>query len=324
MQNRISVIVPVYNVEHYLEQCVESILSQKCDDLEVLLIDDGSTDDSGRICDEYSLKDSRIKVIHQTNCGAAAAKNVGLRAATGEFLTFVDSDDYLEPDAYPHLLKLMREYNADVVRGAFRDIYTTHETPQNQDHARSFMTGVEFLRRFTTDWTCSLLWDKLYRREIFDGIFFEEGHKIDDEYFTYRGIINARCVVCDDRIVYNYRKRASSVMFSDASENQILIDRIDYLDKRRRRIQQEVPALAKEFDLHFLEMMIILSHDSCCSAGSIQRIRLALNGYFKEAGHTPPPATLWSGLWKVRYTPVKRLVAARDTSTSQTSENYFA
>lgn len=324
MQDRISVIVPVYNVAHYLEQCVESILAQKCNDLEVILIDDGSTDGSGALCDELAAKDARIHIIHQKNAGAAAAKNAGLRAATGEYLTFVDSDDYLEPDAYPHLLKLIREYSADVVRGAFRNVYMTHETLQNQDCARTCVTGTDFLRRFTTDWTCSLLWDKLYRREIFEGIFFEEGHKIDDEYFTYRGIINAKRVVCDNRIVYNYRKRASSVMVSDASGNQILLDRIDCLSKRRSRIRQEVPALAKEFDLHFLEMMVILSHDSCCSAGSIQRIRLALNGYFKEAGHTRPPVALWSSLWKVRYAPVERLVAARDTITPQTSEDYFA
>lgn len=324
MQDRISVIVPVYNVVRYLEQCVESILAQKCSDLEVILIDDGSTDGSGALCDDLSRKDNRIRVIHQKNCGAAAAKNAGLRAATGEFLTFADSDDYLEPDAYPYMLELIRQYNADVVQGAFRNVYTTHETTQNDNRARNCMTGIEFLRRFTTDWTCGLLWDKLYRRKLFDRIFFEEGHKIDDEYFTYRGIIRAKCVVCDDRIVYNYRKRASGVMFSAASGNQILLDRIDYLDKRRRRIRQEVPALAKEFDLHFLEMMIILSRDSCCSADSIQRIRLALNEYFKETGHTRPPVVLWKGLCRVRYAPVERLTAARDTGKTSISEDFFA
>lgn len=324
MQNRISVIVPVYNVVHYLEQCVESILSQKCNDLEVILIDDGSTDGSGALCDELARKDARIHVIHQENAGAAAAKNAGLRVATGEYLAFVDSDDYLEPGAYPYLLKLIQENNADVVRGAFRNIFKTHETLQNNDCPRTCMTGTDFLRRFTTDWTCSLLWDKLYRREIFDGIFFEEGHKIDDEYFTYRGIINAKCVVCDDRIIYNYRKRASSVMISASSGSQILLDRIDCLGRRRSRIHQEVPALAKEFDLHFLEMMIILSHDPYCSDGSIQQIRLALSGYFRETGHSSPPLALWRSLWKVRFAPAEQLVAKRNPVTVQESEDYFA
>ena len=99
MKDVISVIVPVYNVAAYLPECLDSILSQDYDKLEVILIDDGSTDDSGTICDDYARRDSRIRVIHQKNGGAAAAKNAGLRAATGEYLSFADSDDFLEPGA---------------------------------------------------------------------------------------------------------------------------------------------------------------------------------------------------------------------------------
>lgn len=323
MGDRISVIVPVYNVANYLEQCVQSILAQECDDLEVLLIDDGSTDNSGALCDELAQQDARLRVIHQKNSGAAAAKNAGLRAATGEYLTFVDSDDYLEPGAYPHLLKLLKDYDADVVRGAFRNVYKTRTTLQNADSGRIFLTGADFLRRFTTDWTCSLLWDKLYRRELFEGIFFEEGHKVDDEYFTYRGMINARRVVCDNQVVYNYRKRASSVMVSASSGHQILLDRIDCLRKRRKVIHEKVPALAKDFDLHFLEMMVILSHDSHSTDTSIQLIRMALAEYFREKDHTHPPIQLWIGLWKICYTPAAQLRAKRDPFIPKEPEDYF-
>ena len=99
MEGVISVVVPVYNVADYLPACLDSILSQDYDALEVILIDDGSTDASGAICDDYAARDSRVRVIHQKNGGAAAAKNAGLRAAGGEYLSFVDSDDYLEPGA---------------------------------------------------------------------------------------------------------------------------------------------------------------------------------------------------------------------------------
>lgn len=324
MDNQISVIVPVYNVAPYLRQCVESILAQDCDDMEILLIDDGSTDGSGALCDELARQNAGIRVIHQKNAGAAAAKNAGLRAAAGEFLAFVDSDDYLEPGAYSHMLRLLREYDADVVRCAFRNRFRSHETLQNHDAQRICMTGSEFLGRFTTDWTCSLLWDKLYRRALFDGILFEEGHRIDDEYFTYRGILRAGRVVCDNRIVYNYRKRASSVMISPESGRQILLDRIDFLSKRRCRIRREAPALAKQFDLHFLEMMVILSHDPCCCEESIRRIRLALGAYFAEAGHTRPPLALRPGLWKVRFAPVGKLVAARSPAEPRETADYFA
>ena len=125
MKDVISVIVPVYNVAAYLPECLDSILSQDYDKLEVILIDDGSTDDSGTICDDYARRDSRIRVIHQKNGGAAAAKNAGLRAATGEYLSFADSDDFLEPGAYAYMLAVLKENDADIVRCAFQNRFRT-------------------------------------------------------------------------------------------------------------------------------------------------------------------------------------------------------
>ena len=107
MGDLISVIVPVYNVAMYLPQCLDSILGQDHENLEVILIDDGSRDESGEICDAYARRDSRLRVIHQKNGGAAAAKNAGLRIATGEYLSFVDSDDYLEPNVYGYMLEVL-------------------------------------------------------------------------------------------------------------------------------------------------------------------------------------------------------------------------
>lgn len=210
MNETISVIVPVYNVAAYLPQCLESILNQDYGDLQVLLIDDGSTDDSGAICDQFAAQDSRIQVIHQKNSGAASAKNAGLRAASGKYLSFVDSDDYLEPGVYGFLVKTLEEARADAVQGAFQEVY------QSRTEVRPLkpetLEGFDYLLRFPKDFTCALLWNKLYRRELFNGVFFEEGHKIDDEYFTYQGFLQPRKVVCTDRVIYNYRKRASSVM----------------------------------------------------------------------------------------------------------------
>ena len=115
MKNTISTIIPVYNVSAYLPECMESILSQDYPALETILVDDGSTDDSGRICDAYAQRDSRVRVIHQPNGGAAAAKNADLRAAAGEYLSFVDSDDFLESGAYAHMVQLMEEHRADIL-----------------------------------------------------------------------------------------------------------------------------------------------------------------------------------------------------------------
>lgn len=298
MNDIISIIIPVYNVSSYLPECLNSILSQDYSNLEIILIDDGSTDSSGKICDDYAAQDRRIRVIHQKNSGAAAAKNAGLRIASGKYLSFVDSDDVLEPGAYSHMLQLMHSHAADVVQCSYRDLFPTKTVDHTKDRQQIF-SAQEYLSQFTKDWTCGLLWDKLYLRKLFNGIFFEEGHKIDDEYFTYQGILNARTIACDNHIVYNYRKRRSSVMFSPASGTQILLDRIDYLSKRRINVIRRFPELRKTYDSHFLNMLVILSKDSHRTSNSFQMIRQSLYAYFREKGHTIPELPLWPALIRI-------------------------
>ena len=162
MKDRISVIMPVYNVADYLPQCIESVLNQDHQDLEVILIDDGSRDNSGAICDEYAAKDSRVKVIHQKNGGAASAKNAGLRIATGEYLSFVDSDDYLEPNVYGYMLNVLKCHDADAAQFSFRNVYQTRT--EDELLQPGIVDGKDYLVRFTKDWSCALLWNKLYRR----------------------------------------------------------------------------------------------------------------------------------------------------------------
>ena len=302
MENMISVIVPVYNVAAYLPECLESILDQDYENLEIILIDDGSTDGSSEICDKYAERDLRIKVIHQKNGGAANAKNAGLRIASGEYLSFVDSDDYLEPGAYSHMVGLLQTTGADVVQCAYQDVFRDKSEERIKKPGRSVLNNTEYLSWFTSDWTCGLLWDKLYRRSVFEGIFFEEGHRIDDEYFTYWGIMNSGKICTDDRIIYNYRKRRSSVMRSPASGEQILLDRIDYLSKRRKNVISRFPALRRAFDRHFVEMMVILSRDSRCTKESMARIRKELTAYGKEKGHTPVDWRLWGPVVRIFLT----------------------
>ena len=306
MAGKISVIIPVYNVEGYLLQCLDSVLSQSYADLQIILIDDGSIDRSGEICDAYAAKDSRVVVIHQKNGGAAAAKNAGLRVATGKYLSFVDSDDYLEQDTYAHMIAFLETQQADVIQCAFRDVYVDKSVPHTVLGDQMDFSSTEYLEQFTKDWTCGLLWDKLYVRSIFDGIFFEEGHKIDDEYFTYRGIMNAREIVRDNFVVYNYRKRRSSVMYSPESGKQIIKDRIDYLSKRRVNVIARFPELRKAFDHHFVEMMVILSRDPMATNESNTMIRQQLKAYFKEKTHTPVDIRLWPALLRICIGCVKK------------------
>ena len=307
MNQTISVIVPVFNVAGYLPQCVDSILSQDYGNLEVILIDDGSTDGSGEICDRYAALDSRVRVIHQKNGGAAAAKNAGLRLATGEYLAFADSDDYLEPGAYGFLMKILLENGADAVQGSFREVYRNRA--EEQRISEEILEGYDYLLRFPKDFSCALLWNKLYRRALFDGVFFEEGHKIDDEYFTYQGFLQPRKVVRADRIVYNYRKRASSVMSSPESAERLVLDCLDSAAKRRQRILDTLPQLREPFDENYLDVIWYLSGNEGSTERTLQALKGSLHSYLREKGRTRPPVYLWRGLAKLWLIPVPRLLA---------------
>ena len=305
----ISVIIPVYNVEKYISQCLDSVCNQTYTDLEIILVDDGSTDESGKICDEYAQRDSRIKVIHQSNGGAAAAKNAGLLSATGKYLSFVDSDDFLEPGAYWHMLQIIQEWGADVVQCSYRDVFQDHTVERFLQIEKKVLSETEFLTLFTKDWTCGLMTDKLYERSIFKGIFFETGHKIDDEYFTYQGFLQPRKVVRMDRVVYNYRKRASSVMSSPESAERLVLDCLDSAAKRRQRILDTLPQLREPFDENYLDVIWYLSGNEGSTERTLQALKGSLHSYLREKGRTRPPVYLWRGLAKRWLIPVPRLLA---------------
>lgn len=325
MKNLISVIVPVYNVAAYLPQCLDSILSQEYEALEVILIDDGSTDASGAICDQYAAKDSRIQVIHQKNGGAAAAKNAGLRVAVGEYLSFVDSDDFLEPGAYRYMLETLQECGADAGEFAFRDVYRNRAEEQVLFPERRVLTGLDYLVRFTESYTCALLWNKLYKRSLFDGVFFEEGHKIDDEFFTYQGFLNARKVVCDSRIVYNYRRRASSVMLNPVSRNQIALDRIDAMTKRREKVVGRYPQLRETFDTEYVDALVYMSEYPTNTLESYRMLKKCLADYLRQKGNTFPPKRFWRGLFALWLTPEEKLLKRHcAVQPKEEAGNYFA
>lgn len=306
MNDLISVIMPVYNVEKYLPESIESVLNQDHQNLELILIDDGSPDRSGQICDEYAAKDNRVRVIHQSNGGAAAAKNAGLRVATGTYLSFVDSDDYLQPNVFGYMLKVLQKNDADAVQFSFQDVYRSGVKPQILQPC--VMNEKEYLVRFTKDWTCALLWNKLYRRSLFDGVFFEEGHKIDDEYFTYQGFLEPCKVVFDDTVIYNYRRRASSAMSSPEAGEQRILDSIDSIVKRRHRVIARWPKLRKAFDENYLDAVWYLSENPDSTEKTISVLKGYLKDYFSSWGNSLPPRYLWMRLWRLYRTDTETLL----------------
>lgn len=210
----ISVIVPVYKVETYLPRCVDSILAQTWKNLEIFLVDDGSPDGCGRICDEYAKNDPRIRVIHKENGGLSSARNAGLDVASGDYIGFVDSDDWIEPEMYAEMLALMEKYDARMVCAGRYDVdgETGEKTvglcpAQEEQIDGETMAG----RIFLWDQCDSAAWDKLYRRELFEDIRYPEGKTCEDVPVTYRLALKAQRVALCSRPLYNYYHRSGSI-----------------------------------------------------------------------------------------------------------------
>lgn len=288
MENVISVIIPVYNVQNYLPECLDSVIAQDYEALEIILIDDGSKDDSGKICDDYAAKDSRIKVIHQPNGGAGAAKNTGLRAATGEYLTFLDSDDSLQPGVYRHMMSLMKEYDADVVQCRLQFVFRDRTEVQRMTDGRHEYSVLEYMTIFPWDWTCALMTEKLFKRSLFEGIFFEEGNIIDDEYFTYRGIMNAQKILRDDAVVYNYRQRRSSVMNSPETRVRILKNRMEFQNIRRKTVAAGFPELKKLYYSAYADFLVTLAEHPWHTEETMELLKQEVAAYLKEKDRARP------------------------------------
>lgn len=217
----LSVIIPVYNVEEYLVKCVESILNQTHQALEVILVNDGSRDNSGSICDSLAARDARVKVIHKENGGLSSARNTGIEAATGEYITFVDSDDWIEADAYEHLLNLMEQYQVKLVCGGNYDVdggtgtKTLGLTPAKEE----VITAEEMVRRMFLWQGCdSSACDKIYHRSLLETFRYPEGKVCEDVAVTYKIVLGTDRVALSDKPFYNYYHRPGSITISTAAE----------------------------------------------------------------------------------------------------------
>ena len=274
-QEKISVIVPVFNVEAYLPQCLDALLGQTYRHAEFLLIDDGSTDCSAQICDDYARRDGRVRVLHQKNGGAAHARNAGMALADGACIAFVDSDDMPHPDYLEKLLQQMEDNGADISVCAYQKLFVSRREVQ-----KNLRTGVlsaeEYLGDFIRDWNCGLLWNKLFRRNVLRDVRFEEGHVIDDEFFTYKAVLNAKKVVLCDETLYDYRQRNSGVM-SQGKRERILMDRMEYYPERFELVTKRYPALYTAYLSNFADALITFARESqehpqaCGMARQLQR-----------------------------------------------------
>lgn len=226
----VSVIVPVYNVEEYLPCCVNSLMIQSYTNLEIILVDDGSPDSSGDLCDKYAARDERIKVIHKPNGGLSDARNAGLQIATGEYVTFVDSDDWLVLDAIDKMVKLAQQNRADIVACEYLEWYDGEE---NRNYKKNPASVDKILvlnqREAVLAWLYKRYYGvsacaKLYHRDCMKNIQFPVGRLHEDVGTTYKMFLQAQTVVYIPDKLYYYRQRKGSIVNSEFNER-----RLDYL-----------------------------------------------------------------------------------------------
>lgn len=228
----ISVIVPVYKVEMYLDRCIESIVNQTYKNLEIIIVNDGSPDNCPQLCDDWALKDNRIRVLHQKNSGAGVARNKGLMMCNGQFVSFVDSDDFIHEEFYEHLFSSFTK-DVDIVECEYVEFTSDIPTMEisNNIVLDEYDAENALSKHISDTLFKQVIWNKLYKRHIIEGIFFPEGKLIDDEYWTYQTIGKAKKLIHSNQKLYAYRQQSNSVMHRGYS-----ISRLDALDARKKRI----------------------------------------------------------------------------------------
>lgn len=224
--SKISIIVPIYNVEKYLEKSVNSILNQTYKNLEIILVDDGATDNSGKIADELAKTDSRIKVIHKENGGLSSARNEGMKYVTGDYIAFLDSDDCIIPDFYEYLYNMIEKYNADIAQGCFLRIQDEfiddvnniinkenskieiNEKVLTNKEALKILYGVKeepYIQEV-------VVWNKLYKKEVLKNISFPIGKLHEDEFTTHKIFFNSKKIVISNKYIHGYMQTKNSIM----------------------------------------------------------------------------------------------------------------
>lgn len=252
MEELISVIVPIYNAEKYLNICIQSIVDQTYRNLQIILVDDGSTDLSFEICDNWGEKDSRIKVLHQKNQGAAMAKNQGLDLARGELITFVDSDDCIKKNMYDKLYKLMKNKQCDIVECNYQSfenvILNEQDIIKEKIEICNNIKAMEYL--IDNSKIKPVVWNKLYKRSVINNTRFPKGRYIDDEFWIYKVIDKANKVGIINDKLYFYRQHQDSIM--GRKYNIRRLDAVDAMKERMLYIKKNKPELEDKAALSYI------------------------------------------------------------------------
>ena len=270
-QPLVSIILPVYNAQNHLARCIGSILNQTYKNIELIILNDGSKDHSLPVCEEFRARDSRIVLVDKENSGVSDTRNLGLKLASGKYVQFVDSDDYIDPDFTEHLVTAAEQNNADLVIAPYKmvipagaskpeqvldklqdelGVMTVARPPEVREYGflpAGVYTQDEFARHLMdkpASYFYGVLWNKLYRRETVGDIRFPVGTKIDDEFFTYRVLGNAKRLVRSTRKLYAYRQQPDSVMHGGFSLRRL--EGVQAQEQRLAYLKTHMPSLEYE------------------------------------------------------------------------------
>lgn len=246
MNPLISVIVPIYNVEKYLARCVDSIVNQTYKNLEIILVDDGSPDRCPQMCDDYAEKDSRIKVVHKKNGGLSDARNAGIAVATGEYISFIDSDDYVSDDFFECLLDVMNKENSDIAECSVVKFYEDNRFDEFSDDlsVKTYDTQDAMSALIAENPFHQHVWNKLYKTELVKDIPYAVGKLNEDEFWTYRVFGRVNKVARLNKTMYYYFQRSSSIM--GVGYNIRRLDALEGKANRQKYIENNFPDLSTQ------------------------------------------------------------------------------
>ena len=262
MNKKISIVVPVYNVEKYLERCIKSLINQSLKDIEIILVNDGSTDRSLEICNKYAQIDKRITVINKKNGGLSDARNEGFKYVNSDYVWFVDSDDYIEIDSCKSLYSIIKEKKPDIISFMYNEIIAGEiKNKRNYTNDIKELSFEEAYSIYLQDKGIgNSSWGKIFKKNIVEGIKFPIGKKAEDLATTYKFLEKAEKIILLDKALYNYDRRDDSIMGQNSID--LWIDAYKFSKEKYyweiERIIKVIPQLRKEAQSRYFNNIIIL------------------------------------------------------------------
>jgi glycosyltransferase involved in cell wall biosynthesis len=266
---KISVIIPVFNPGKYLTKCLESIVNQTYKNIEIILVDDGSTDGSGDVCDEYAEKDNRVIVIHQKNSGVSKARNAGIRAATGYYYYFPDSDDYIETDCFEYCVNLLNKYKCDIVSFEYFVTYADKEIKHSREDSLYGLFDIEGsynVLMSNVTFACT----RMYKKSAVNGIYFKEDIvRGEDSVFVYECFKQINSAYFDKRAMYHYVQSEESAVRGKFRPSQLSI--LKLYDEYKRIFEKDYPGIYLKSIINLLSAYVSIYYDMYADESNLKQ-----------------------------------------------------